>query len=33
MGDTFHKNGVIPAKAGIHFAPVDNQWIPARLPK
>jgi hypothetical protein len=20
---------VIPAKAGIHFAPVNNQWIPA----
>jgi hypothetical protein len=24
---------VIPAQAGIHFATVKNQWIPAQLPK
>jgi hypothetical protein len=29
MDDGFHKTSVIPAKAGIHFATVKNQWIPA----
>jgi hypothetical protein len=29
MDDGFHKTSVIPAKAGIHFATVKSQWIPA----
>jgi hypothetical protein len=29
VDDSFHKTGVIPAKAGIHFATVKSQWIPA----
>jgi hypothetical protein len=29
MADSFHKSSVIPAKAGIHFATVKSQWIPA----
>jgi hypothetical protein len=29
MGDCGCKTRVIPAKAGIHFAFVKSQWIPA----
>ena len=29
MADGLQKRDVIPAKAGIHFATVKNQWIPA----
>jgi hypothetical protein len=29
VDDSFHKTSVIPAKAGIHFATVKSQWIPA----
>jgi hypothetical protein len=29
MHDSFRTTRVIPAKAGIHFESVANQWIPA----
>jgi hypothetical protein len=29
IDDGFHKTSVILAKAGIYFATVKNQWIPA----
>jgi hypothetical protein len=27
--NSFHQTSAIPAKAGIHFATVKSQWIPA----
>jgi len=27
--ETIYKTSVIPAKAGIHFATIKSQWIPA----